>query len=134
MDGESFLVRSIECSIHLDSVNRTWYIGFLRRSPAWQYWEYFGLEGKSLSYRVRDLVENGVPLKDLEVPSLRKLAMLDYQVIDDGTVYARYRDGSGDTCGRYYTDARECWMFIKERLQALELAVLQEFLTEDLSV
>ena len=132
MDSERFVRRMMECAVHVDPSTRTWYIGVTRRTRAWVAMDYYRLDGKSVSGRVRDLIENGVPDLFVTEPLVtRKVAEIEYRLLDDGIVQMQYSEGNRDGWPRSFVSAQEGWLFLHMKLRDLELSVIQQMLSED---
>jgi hypothetical protein len=129
MNSEIFVKRMMECGVCYEPVTRTWYISVITRSRSWVRTDYFLLEGKGVAARLWDILQNGVPATCVVPPAVACYVQVEYREMDD-VIQLVYSEGSRDGWPRVFSHGHEAWLFLRDRINDLELSVLQKTLSE----
>ena len=125
-----FAKRMFECQISFEVETRTWYVGVIRRTRNFHGVDSFTLGGHSLFYRVWDFGCNGIPGTMVVPPdSARVVATLEYNHLESGEVHAQWCEFGDEGWPRGFSDLNEFQVFLRRKIQDLELTVMQKILS-----
>jgi hypothetical protein len=135
MDGYAskvFVKRMMDCTLSFHRETRTWYIGVISRTSMRTRTDHYLLEGHSLFARVWDFLRNGVPCTCVYPPfSLAVDVSLEYREVDESIILAYFQDSRDAGWPLTFGTSRDAMLYLRGRIEALELDVIQNLLSED---